>query len=61
MCMSVLCFIYMNACTTCVHSAHRGQKRVLDPLELEQMVMDHHVDAGNRTWPSAGATSAPNC
>ena len=32
---------------------------MLDPLELElQIIVSHHVDAGNRTWVS-GRTSAP--
>ena len=35
----------------CLHSACRNQKRSLDPLELElQMVVGHHVDAGNQNW-----------
>lgn len=32
----------------CVPSAHRAQKTVLDPLELEfWMVMRHYADASN--------------
>ena len=38
-------------CTTCMHSAHRGQKRALDSLGKElKMAVSHHVDAGNPTW-----------
>lgn len=41
--------------------AHSGQKRALDPLELELelwMAGSHHVTAGNRTLSSSRATSA---
>lgn len=35
------------ACTMCVPGAGGGQKRVLDPLELElQVVGSHHVGVG---------------
>lgn len=35
----------------CTYSAHRGQKRALEPLELElQKVESVHVGAGNQTW-----------
>lgn len=33
MCMSVR--MYVSLCTTYVPDAHRGQKRVMDPLKLE--------------------------
>lgn len=36
----------MCLCVTCVPGAHRGQNRLLDPLELEFQVMKHHMDAG---------------
>lgn len=41
--------VYMVAmCTPC---AHRGQKRVPDPLQLQLwMAVGYHVHAGNRTW-----------
>jgi hypothetical protein len=36
--------------TMCVTSACRGQK-VLEHLELElQILVSHHVGAGNQTW-----------
>ena len=48
MCMDV--FASMYVCVPSVCSGHREQKKVLDPSELElQMVVSHHVDAGNRT------------
>jgi hypothetical protein len=41
-------FICLHVCAACVCSTYRGQKRALDPLELElQMVVSHHVCAGN--------------
>lgn len=34
----------------CMSVALWGQKRILDPLELELlMVVNHHVDVGNHT------------
>lgn len=34
----------------CVCSAHGGQKRALDPLELEVPVVEsQHVESGNQT------------
>lgn len=46
---------YVSGCLACLYvvhhgmpGAHRGQKRVLDPLELElQTVVKHHVGTGN--------------
>jgi hypothetical protein len=36
--------------------------RGLDPLELTlYTVVNCHVGAGNQTWSSGGAVSAPNC
>jgi hypothetical protein len=33
---------------------YRGQKKVLDPLKLRlQMVVNSHVDSGNKPGPSA--------
>jgi hypothetical protein len=41
--------VHVWLCTLCVQ-ARGGQKRALDPLELElQMVASHHVGAGNQT------------
>lgn len=45
-------FSYLNivyGCSACMDvCAYRGQERELDPLELEfQMVVTHHVCAGN--------------
>lgn len=35
-------------CAVCLCSDHVGQKRVLDPLELElQTAVKHHVGTGN--------------
>ena len=43
-------FLCIHLCTMCMPGACRGQKRVLDHLELElQRVVNHHVDAGNQT------------
>jgi hypothetical protein len=46
-----LLLLYVHVCryTMCVPGAHRGQKRVLDPLALElEMVVNCHVSA--RSW-----------
>lgn len=44
-------YLHGCVCTTCFPSAHSGQKRVLDPLELElRMAVSHHVGSGNWTW-----------
>jgi hypothetical protein len=38
----------MYGCAPHACSAHGGQKRTTDPLKLNlQMVVSHHVDAGN--------------
>lgn len=43
------CFICIHVYTTTVTGAHRGQKRVPDPLKLElQMVVLYYVAAGDR-------------
>ena len=43
----------------------RGQKRELDPLELElNMILSHHVGAGNGTqvlWKSSSVLYCCNC
>lgn len=53
------CIYYMS--TTHMCSACRGQKRVLDPLELQlQIFVDHHMGAGNQTWVFGKITSAIN-
>lgn len=46
-----MCVRILPACmhTTWMHHAHRAQKKVLDPLELELWVLvSHYVGAGNR-------------
>lgn len=44
------CFVYVDVSITCMSGAYSGQKRVLDPLELElQMDVSHHMDVGNYT------------
>jgi hypothetical protein len=41
-------FLHVCVCTMCVSDAHRGHKRVSEPLELEfQVVMSCHVGASN--------------
>ena len=43
-------FCLHDVCVPCAYSALRGQKRAMDPLELEfQVVLNCHVVAGNRT------------
>lgn len=50
LCMWVIC-LYVCLYTVCMLSACGGQKRTSDPLEPElQMVVTHHVGAGNQTW-----------
>ena len=54
--MYVECFACMYICTLYAYRVHRDQKRGSDPLELElQMVVGHHVGAGNQT-SSSGRT-----
>lgn len=46
----------------CVAGAHGGQKKTLDPLELElQMFMNYFVSMRNQTGFSARTTDALNC
>lgn len=46
MCMS-LC-LYVCICTMCIPGSHEGQKKVLNPLEVElPMVVSHHFSAGH--------------
>ena len=47
-----VCIIVSVCMYVSVHiDVYRGQKKVLDPLELGlQMIVSHHVDAGPRTW-----------
>ena len=41
----------MCVCATFTHDAHRGQKRALDPLDLDlQMVVSQHVGAAHTPW-----------
>lgn len=51
----------MYICSLCLYSAHRGQKKVLDPLELElQTNVSHHVNIGNRPRSSERVGKALN-
>jgi hypothetical protein len=44
-------FACMLVCTPHACSSHRGQKRALNPLELEShKVLSTHVCTGNPTW-----------
>lgn len=44
------CFTFMDICATCVFHAHRGQKRMSYPLDLEWWIsVNHHVCTGNWT------------
>lgn len=55
-------YLPVYVCNVCVHGTRGGQKRALDPLELElQMVIICHVGAGNQTRSSCPAANAPNC
>lgn len=48
----MLC-LHVFLCTMCVPCAHRGQRRMLDPLELGlQTFVRFHVYIGNWTKPS---------
>lgn len=41
-------YLNMFKYTVCMPDAHRGQKRVLDPLKLEpQTVVSHHMGASS--------------
>jgi hypothetical protein len=53
--------VCMSVYRMCKPKAFRSQKRALDLQEPELgMIVNHHVDARNRTWSSARATSALN-
>lgn len=55
--------ICMHVClgTTCMPSAHRSQKKVLDALELELgMVVRYHVAIGTEPWGSGRVASTLN-
>jgi hypothetical protein len=40
--------LHMCMCIMCLDDAHRGQKRILDPLDRElQMAASHSAGAGN--------------
>ena len=57
MCMGVFTIIYICA----QHACSVGQKRVLDPLELElQTVVSYHVGAGNRNRDLCSQSPAPH-
>jgi hypothetical protein len=55
----VECFAWMCVCTVCVHGALGGQERAYSPLDLEllQMVVCHHVNAGNLVTCKSRASS----
>lgn len=63
MCIGVLScplsFVSVCLCTICVPGTHEGQRRALDPLELElQTAVSFHAAAGNWTqvlWRVVGA------
>lgn len=40
-------FACIYVCVPCVCSAHIGQKRAIDPAELQSQSISHHVGAGN--------------
>lgn len=49
-------------CNMCMPGAHRGQKKVMNPLELDLDSCDHHVRAGNEPSPlPTRADSALHC
>ena len=57
-----MCFTFMYICALHVYWAVGGHKRGLDPLEQElQMVVGHHVGAGNQTWVLCKKPSALDC
>lgn len=49
-------FICISVWPMCIYVYHmcvcvsEGQEKALDPLELEKMVLSHHVGAANWTW-----------
>lgn len=47
----------MQVCEVQVCSAHGGQKRALDPLELELDTCNFYVGGENQTESAAGACS----
>lgn len=48
MCIYSMCLACLYVCILFIFGACGGQKRVLDPLELEfRMVVSHQVGAGN--------------
>lgn len=49
-CLFLTIFLYMGSCAMPVPGTLRGQKLVLDPLELElQVIISYHVGTGNQT------------
>ena len=58
-CSKPSCFAGWYVWVPFTRSAHGGQKVARDSMELKlQVVVSHHVGAGNRTWVSARATDA---
>jgi hypothetical protein len=52
----------MCICALCDYSTCRGQKRALDPLELELTNLVRYMDAGNQTqvtWKSSQCSLSP--
>lgn len=51
----------MYVCTACVCGAQRGQKEVLDPMELELHTVNSHVGTQTKLGSSIKTTSVLNC
>ena len=61
-CLCVCVSVCLCLCTICIPAAQRGQKRASDSLKLElQMVVSHHMGAGNQILVSQRAASALHC
>lgn len=58
----VVCLFCLHICVPHACSVQGGQKRSLDPLELElQMIVTCHVCAGSQTESPERAASVLNC
>lgn len=54
-------FLQACLCIMCMLGICRGQKRWLNPLNLElDVVVSYHVGTGNQTWSPGRAKSASN-
>lgn len=63
LCLNVYMCAWMCICAH-VHAAetHRGQKRMLDPLELElQAIISYCMDTGNQIWVLKRLVKVLNC